>query len=80
MHRIIGASLPCTRLETRVGERMISARALVDLGLDHLTAVALTLDARRCIIVRSLAQPTTNAARSDATVHRLRSITGHVDR
>ena len=79
VHRIIDAGLLSGRVETRAGSRMISGRALVGLRLAHLTADTLTLDARRRIISRVLAEPTTNAFQEDAVTVAVEPIAADVD-
>ena len=79
VHRIIDAGLLSGRVETRAGARMISGRALVGLRLAHLTADTLTLDARRRIIGRVLAEPTTNAFQEDAVTVAVEQIAADID-
>jgi uncharacterized protein (DUF433 family) len=66
VHRIIDAGLLSDRVETRAGARMISGGALVGLRLAHLTAETLTLEARRRIIGRVLAEPAAGDIQEDA--------------
>lgn len=79
VHRIIDAGLLSGRVETRAGARMISGRALVSLRLAHLTAETLTLDARRRIIRRVLAEPATNDFQEDAVTVAVKPIAADVD-
>jgi uncharacterized protein (DUF433 family) len=79
VHRIIDAGLLSGRAETRAGARMISGRALVGLRLAHLTADTLTLDARRRIIGRVLAEPATRAFQEDAVTVAVEPIAADVD-
>ncbi len=79
VHRIIDAGLLHGRVETRAGARMISGRALVGLRLAHLTADTLTLDARRRIVGRVLAEPATRAVEEDAVTVSVEPITADID-
>jgi|HubBroStandDraft_3_1064219.scaffolds.fasta_scaffold31464_2 uncharacterized protein (DUF433 family) len=58
---------------------MISGRALVGLRLAYLTVDTLTLDARRRIIGRVLAEPTTNAFQEDAVTVAVEPIAADID-
>ncbi len=79
VHRIIDAGLLSGRVETRAGARMISGRALVGLRLAHLTADTLTLEARRRIIGRVLAEPAANSVQDDAVTVAVEPIAADVD-
>lgn len=79
VHRIIDAGLLSGRVETRAGVRMISGLALVGLRLAHLTADTLTLGARRRMIGRVLAEPTTSAFREDAVTVAVEPVAADID-
>jgi uncharacterized protein (DUF433 family) len=79
VHRIIDAGLLSGRVETRAGARMISGRALVGLRLAHLTADTLTLEARRRIIGRVLAEPTASAFQEDAVTVAVEPVAADID-
>jgi uncharacterized protein (DUF433 family) len=58
VHRIIDAGLLTGRIETHRGSRRIIGSGLVGLKLAYMTADTLTMEARRRIIGRVLADPT----------------------
>lgn len=79
VHRIIDAGLLSGRVEMRAGARMIYRRALVGLRLAHLTADTLTLDARRRIIGRVLAEPTARAFQEDTVTVAVEAVAADID-
>ena len=79
VHRIIDAGLLSATAKTGARTRTVSRRALVALRLAHVTSDTLTLDARRRIIGRVLAEPAAHAVREDAVTVTVDTIAADVD-